>query len=247
MKTEVPGTGIQRKFDFPPPRQRPFLSDLPTRIDNYEDGVARFFHWRTGLDYYATLDQIVDFVVSTKKLKVLDLLADTGTFALKLAGRKSFIGRIHSFDNNITLLERARQRARHTSLHQAVDFRHFDGTVLPVSDGFGDIAVSIFDFHRHPARQYLAEAFRILSDEGHLILAEMIEPRSTLNSWSWTLKKIHMRYLQKNPAEALGVYYDREDMIQLIYEAGFRQIIMQGLSAPRSSHAGVFSLIAATK
>jgi ubiquinone/menaquinone biosynthesis C-methylase UbiE len=246
VKTEIP-EGVQKKFDFPAPHPRPFLTDLPARIDSYEEGVARFFQWRTGLNYYATLDQIIDFVINTKRFKVVDFLADTASFALRLAGRKAFLGRIYSFDNNITLLERARQRARHLNLDQVVDFRQFEGSKLPVSDTFAEIAVSIFDFHRHPAEVFLAEAFRILTSEGHLILAEMLEPKSARNSLSWSLKKMHLKYIQKNPTEALGVYYDREEMIRLVFEAGFRQIIIQGLKAPDSPHEGVFSLIAATK
>jgi ubiquinone/menaquinone biosynthesis C-methylase UbiE len=247
VKTDSPGSGVQKNFDFPPPRPRPFLTDLPARIDRYEEGVARFFEWRTGLNYYATLDQIIDFVINTRRVKVVDFLADTASFALRLAGRKAFLGRIYSFDNNITLLERARQRARHLSLDQVVDFRQFEGTRLPLSDTFAEIAVSIFDFHRHPAEAFLAEAFRVLMPEGHLILAEVLEPKSSRNSLNWALKRIHLKYIQKNPTEALGIYYDREEMIRLVFGAGFRQIIIQGLKAPDSPHQGVFSLIAATK
>ncbi len=247
MKTETPDTGFQKRFDFPPPRPRPFLSDLPARIDTYEEGVARFFQWRTGLNYYATIDQIADFVINTRRLKVLDFLTDTSTFALRLAGRKAFLGRIYSFDNNVTLLERARQRARHLNLQQVIDFRQFEAMPLPVSDAFAEIAVSIFDLHRHPAEQFLAEAFRLLSSEGHLIVAEMVEPRSTRTNISWALKKLHLKYFQKNPTEAQGIYYDREEIIRLIFAAGFRQIIVQGLKIPSSPHEGVFCLIAATK
>src|SRR5512138_3244835 len=104
MKTETPAQNYQKKFNFSPPQPRPFLANLPAKIDTYEEGVARFFQWRTGLDYYLTLDQVVDFVVNTGRLRVIDLLADTATFALRLAGRKAFAGRIYSFDNNVTLL-----------------------------------------------------------------------------------------------------------------------------------------------
>ena len=92
MKTEPPAQKSQKKFDFSPPQQRPFLANLPARIDTYEEGVARFFRWRTGLDYYLTIDQIVDFVVNTGRVKVMDLLTDTATFALRLAARKAFSG-----------------------------------------------------------------------------------------------------------------------------------------------------------
>ncbi len=245
--TEFSGGGFQKQFEFPPPRPRPFLSELPARIDTYEDGVARFFFWRTGLDYYAANDLIADFVINTRKVRVLDFPADTGVFAFKLAGRKGFIGRIYSYDNNITLLERARQRARHMNLHSVLEFRHYEGTRLPVSDGFAEVAVSIFDFHRHPAEQFLAEAYRILVSDGHLIVAEVLEPNTPRNVWNWRWKKFHLKYFQKKPTEALGIYLDREEMIRLLFQTGFRQVIIQGLKVPKSPDEGVFSLIAATK
>jgi ubiquinone/menaquinone biosynthesis C-methylase UbiE len=239
--------GVQKKFDFSPPRARPFLSNLPARLDTYEEGVARFFEWRTGMNYYAIIDQIVDFVINTRRTRILDFFADTGAFALRLAGRKNFNGKICAFDSNITLLERVRQRARHLALNQSVDFRQHDGGRWPVPDGFAEVAVSIFDFHRHSAEQFLAEAVRTLSPEGHLLLAEMIVPKSALSSWAWNWKKFHIRYVQKNPAEALGVYFDREEIIGLLFNAGFRQVVVQGLKEHGPLGGGVFSLIAATK
>jgi ubiquinone/menaquinone biosynthesis C-methylase UbiE len=247
VKAETPARSAQKKFDFSPPRPRPFLANLPAKIDTYEEGVARFFRWRTGLDYYLAIDQIVDFVVDTKRMKVIDLLTDTATFALRLAGRKAFVGRIYSFDTNVTLLERAKQRAIHLNLQSAIEFRQFHEPRLPVPDGYGEIAVSIFDMHRHPVEQFLAEALRILAPDGHLIVAEMLEPKSGRSNWSWTWKKLHLRYVQKNPAEARAIYYGQEEIIALFFGSGFRQVIIQGLSVPKSRHSGIFSLIAATK
>jgi len=247
VKTGHPKSNLQREFDFSAPRPRPFLAGLPAAIDTYEDGVAQFFHWRTGLNYYATVDQIVDFVITTGRIKVFDFLADTATFALKLAGRKAFAGRIYSFESNITLLERAKQRARHLNLQQVAEFCAFDGTSWPVPDSHADIAVSIFDFHRHSARRFLAEAVRILGPDGHLLVAEMIEPKTDRNLWAWKWKKLYLNYMRKNRAEAQGIYYNREEMIALMFEAGFRQIVIQELKQPTSPHEGVFSLVAATK
>ena len=116
-----------------------------------------------------------------------------------------------------------------------------------MQDGFADIAISIFDFHRHSAQQFLAEAVRILAPEGHLLLAEMIVPKSTLGSLAWNWKRLHIKYVQKNPEEALGVYYDREELIQLLFAAGFRQVVIQGLKQQGTVAGGVFSLVAATK
>ncbi len=247
MKTDKTAAGQQKKFDFSPPRARPFLGGLPARVDSYEEGISRYFHWRTGLDYYATVEQVVDFVINTRRVRIVDMLTDTGTFALRLAGRKGFVGKVYSFDANITLLERAKQRAHHLNLDHSLEFKQTEPGRCPVPDGFGEIAVSIFDFHRHDAPQFLAEAARILAPEGHLILAEVLEPGSFRNRCVWGLRKLQLRYLQKNPTEADGTYYDQEEALKLLFSAGFRQVIIQGLKARRSPDSGVFSLIAATK
>jgi ubiquinone/menaquinone biosynthesis C-methylase UbiE len=246
-KTAPPDQNIQKRFDFSAPRPRPFLANLPARIDTYEEGVAQFFRWRTGIDYYLAMDQIVDFIVDTGRVKVIDLLTDTAAFALRLAGRKAFLGRIYSFDTNVTLLERAKQRAAHLNLQRSIEFKQYQEPNLPVPDGYCDLAFSFFDLHRHSAEQYLAEALRILASDGYLIIAEMLEPKSGRMALSSILKRLHLRYIQKNPAEAHAIYYDREEIIQMLFGAGFRQIIIQGLNIPSSPNSGVFSLIAATK
>jgi ubiquinone/menaquinone biosynthesis C-methylase UbiE len=247
VRTEASSQNFQKKFDFSMPQPRPFLTNLPAKIDIYEDGIADFFRWRTGLDYYLTIDRIVDFVVDTGRLKVLDLLADTAVFALNLAGRKAFHGHIHSFDTNVTLLERAKQRALQLNLHPIVEFREFREPKIPILDEYTDVAVSIFDFHRHPGEQYLAEIMRVLVPNGYLILAEMIEPKSANKSWISILKRLQLKYIKKNKIEADAVYYDQEKIINLLFHAGFRQVIVQGLNVPASPNSGVFSLIAATK
>ena len=247
MKTDKAADKIQTKFDFTAPRPRAFLASLPAKIDTYEEGVARLFQWRTGLDYYATIDQIVDFIVNTRRTKIVDFLSDTATLALRLAGRKAFFGKIRSFDSNVTLLERARQRARHLNLGQVVEFEQFDGRGWPLPDGFAEIAVSIFDFHRQEAQHFLTEAFRILARDGYLLLAELIEPPTFRNRLAMGWQKLHLRLIQRNSAEAQGVYYDQEEIIRMIFDAGFRQVVIQGLKVPSSLHQGVFSLVAATK
>ncbi len=247
MKTDKTGARHQTKFDFTTPRPRPFLASLPAKIDTYEEGVARLFQWRTGLDYYATIDQIVDFIVNTHRTKIVDLLSDTATLALRLAGRKAFFGKIHSFDSNVTLLERARQRARHLNLGQVVEFQQFDERGWPLPDGFAEIAVSIFDLHRQQAQNFLNESFRVLSQDGYLVLAEMLEPQTLPNRLALGWQKLHLRVIQHNRVEAQGAYYDREEVIQMLFQTGFRQVVIQGLKVPSSLRQGVFSLIAATK
>jgi ubiquinone/menaquinone biosynthesis C-methylase UbiE len=247
VKTETPAQKYQKKFNFSAPQPRPFLANLPARIDTYEEGVARFFQWRTGLDYYLAIDQIVDFVVDTRRVKVIDLLADTACFALRLAGRKAFPGRICSFDSNITLLERAKQRAGHLNLQQSIDFRHFQEPRYPVPDSYGDLAVSIFDLHRHHAEQYLTEILRVLVPDGYLILAELLEPKSRVLSMPRLWRRFHLQFVQKNPTEARAIYYDRDEIVELLFHVGFRQVIIQGLNVPSKPHAGEFSLVAATK
>jgi ubiquinone/menaquinone biosynthesis C-methylase UbiE len=247
VKTQNSGQNAQKKFNFSSPQPRPFLAGLPAKIDTYEEGVARFFRWKTGLDYYGAIDRIVDWVINAQRTKVIDLLTDTATFALRLAGLKAFPGRIYSFDSNVTLLERAKQRAARLNLQPCIEFRHFQEPTLPIPDGYGELAVSIFDLHRHPVERYLAEALRILAPDGHLILADWLEPKSAKYSLPGIWKKIHLQYIQRNSTEAHAVYRDREEIIQLLFEAGFRQITLWVLSVPASENSGAFSLIDATK
>lgn len=247
MKSPNSAGGAQRKFDFSPPRPRPFLSSLPAHIDTYEEGVSRFFRWRTGRDYYASIDHVVEWVLNTKQARVVDLLTDTGAFALRLAARRAFGGRIYSFDSNITLLERARQRARHMSVDHCVEFHECATHPLPVPDCSAEVVVSFFDFHRHDHAQFLAEAIRILAPDGHLLLAEVIEPASGAARWRWFWRKAHLRWVQKKPTEAEGQYPDRELLIRLLFDAGFRQVIIEGMRVPKSHSEGVFSLVVATK
>ena len=209
--------------------------------------MAQFFQWRTRLNYYAMIDQVIDFVINTGRHRVVDFQTDTGAFALRLAARKSFAGCVYSFDNNVTLLERARQRARLMNCHQSVEFSHFAGGRWPIEDRSVELAVSIFDLHRQSAEQFLGEAFRILSDGGHLLLAEVLEPKTARGLLIWNLRKFQLKYVLKNPVEAQGVYYDREEAIRLLFQTGFRQVIVQGLGKPALADQGVFSLMAATK
>lgn len=247
MKTDKTGANAQKKFDFSQPLPRPFLSSLPGKIDSYEEGVARFFQWRTGLDYYATIDQFVDFIVTTRRERIIDLLGDTATLVLRLAGRKAFSGKIQSFDNNITLLERARQRARQLHLAQVIEFRQTDASGWPVRDGYAEIAVSLFDFHRHQAQPFLQEIHRILAPGGYLLMGEVLEPRCFRNRLTWVWRQFQLRWLQRNSVEAKGVYYDQDEIIAMLFKAGFRQVVIQGLKSCSAPHQGVFSMIAATK
>jgi len=236
----------QKEFDFSSPRPRPFVSGLPARIDEYEEGVARFFQWKTGLDYYHAMDHIIDFVISTERTKIVDLITDTAAFSLRLAERKAFNGRIYSFDNNVTLLERAKQRAAQQNLQKNLEFKQFLSEIrLPLPNCFAQAAVSVFDLHRHPINQYLTEIVRILEPEGLFIIAVQTEPKAAvpLRLWRWA----SLKYIHKNPTEADIVYPDREELIESLFGAGFRQVIIQEMNSPTTMRPGVFSLIAATK
>ena len=82
MKSQNQQRAIQEEFNFSRARQRPLIASLPAKIDTYEEEVARFFKWQTDLEYYATIDQIVDFVVNTGRTTIVVLVSDTATFAL---------------------------------------------------------------------------------------------------------------------------------------------------------------------
>ena len=232
--------------DFFPLYPRPFIAGLPTRIDEYEEDVARFFHSKTGLDYYTAIDQVVDLVVNEGRTKVVDLLADTAAFALRIADRRDFHGHVYSHESNVTLLERAKQRAAQLNLQKIIDFTQIrQETRLTLPDCFAEIAVSIFDIHRYPARPYLAEIMRILAYEGIFITAAMTERKASAprKLWHW----VHKKCILKSPAESDTAYSGREELIESLFHAGFRQVILQEKNLTTAARPGVFNLIAAMK
>ena len=236
----------QKELDFTPPRPRSFISVLPARIDEYEDGVAHFFHLKTGLDYLQAIEQVVDFVAGTGRTKVVDLLTDTAKFALGLAKRKGFSGRVYSFDSDITLLERAKLHANQLKVQQSIEFKQcFHESKLPLPDDFADAAVSIFDLHRHALKQYCLEIMRILEPNGLFVVAVLTEPNASVPLRFW--RRVRLKYIHKNPTEADTVYPDREELIKSLLGAGFRQVIVQEINAPTTMRPGVFNIIAATK
>ena len=227
-------------------RPRSLIATLPARIDEYEEGVARLFRLKTGLDYYQAMDQIIDFVIGTGRTKIIDLITDTAVFALRLAGHKTFKGCVYSFDGNVTLLELARQRATQLNLYNNLEFKQLvRDTRFPLADGFAEAAVSVFDLHRHPIKQYLAEIMRVLAPNGLFVIAVLTEPKTAAPLRFW--RRVRLKYIHKNPTEADTVYPDREELIKAFFGAGFRQVIIQEMNSPTAKQSGVFNLIAVTK
>jgi ubiquinone/menaquinone biosynthesis C-methylase UbiE len=237
---------LQKEFNFDSPRPRSFIASLPSRIDDYEEGVARFFQWKTGLDYYHAIDAIIDMVINSGRMKILDLLTDTAVFPLRLAERKAFNGHIYSVDCDVTLLERAKQRTAQLNLQKIIEFKQvLQETRLPMPDESVEAAVSFFDLQRHSIREYFAEIMRLLMPDGLFVIGVLTEPKADIahRVWRW----VNLKYIRKNPTEADTIYPDREDLIKSLFNAGFRQVIVQELSSPTTLRPGVFSMIAATK
>lgn len=238
---------LQNEFDFSSPGPRALVAGLPAGIEDYEESVARFFYWKTGLDYYQAIDNIIDFIISTERMKVLDLLTDTAAFPLRMAERKAFKGHIHSIDSNVTLLERAKQRAAQLNLKKRIEFKQvLKETHIPMPDCSVDSAVSFFDLQRHALRQYLSEIMRLLVPEGLFIIGVQTEPKAAvthrIRRWAH-----HMKNIRKKPTKSDAVYPDREELIKSLFSVGFRQVIVQEQNSPTRTRPGVFSMIAATK
>ena len=233
------------EFDFFLSKPRPFLAGLPSRIDEYETRVSGFFRRKTGLDYYLMVDRVIDFVISTGGKNVVDMITDAAIFPLRLAKHNEFHGCICSIDSNVTLIERAKQRAAQLRLRTPIEFRQWYEMQIPLAGGSADTVVSIFDLHRHPAKRYLAETLRILMPGGMLVLTEYTEskPSDLVRFW----RRTRLRYIEKNREEAEIVYPDREHIIEWLFGVGFRQVVIQEMNVPSFRHPGVFSLIAATK
>lgn len=76
-----------------------------------------------------------------------------------------------------SMVEKARRHSRHP---ERIEFRHYDGGVLPFDDGGFDAAVSLVVVQHAPRSaqlRYLLELNRVVADGGVLVLQVVTEPR----------------------------------------------------------------------
>ncbi len=241
--------------DFP-------LEEFYTDIHGTYDRVNRVFTF--GRDR-AWRKSAVDACLEKAPAEVLDVCTGTGDFILELAAEAREQGQqesMHFFGYDLTnsMLEEARKKLEFRKAGGSfpeVDFIQGDVRSMPFEDGHFDAMGITFGirnllYENSYAEQHLRELYRVLKSGGVFVILESSKP----GSWLWRVfNNIYLRFIlpliggllsgnfkaYRYLAKSSRNYYTKEQMKEILEEAGFR------FHLDRSLFLGSVMLVVVTK
>jgi ubiquinone/menaquinone biosynthesis C-methylase UbiE len=226
-----------------PPQKQPLIA---TWLSEFEEQIARDFHRRTGLDYKLTVAQIIEAAEPFPGMQVLDVPTGTGVIARQFVGKIGEKGKIIGADATRERLEQARLAAQSAKASLRIEWRVMSGEKLIFEDSRFDLITSVMAFHRMQSQKFLAEAYRTLKPGGRLLIADELAPEASPGSLKLKLRQYYYRFIAHDPKEAEAHFYTAQEMMRMLGEAGFTQIVLKALRQ-RHKHDLVFTLIKAVK
>ena len=207
---------------------------------------AREFRRRTGLDYEAMVEHLVEVAELQPGIRALDVETGTGFIARQLAIRIGPTGRVIGVDESDVQVGQARLGSQSAGLTMRADWRIASADKLPFDDGEFDIVTCGVAFHRLPTHQFLREAHRVLKPSGRLIIAdELKSPAGVLGAWL-TMLRAYDRFVHREQVNPNEQFFVAEEIVEMLSNAGFSQIVVKGLQA-RNRRGRAFSLVKAVK
>jgi ubiquinone/menaquinone biosynthesis C-methylase UbiE len=219
---------------------------LATWFSEFEEGIARDFQRRTGLDYKNTVSQIIEAADPFPGMQVLDIPTGTGVIARQFVGKIGEKGKITGGDPSREKLEQARLAAHSAKVSMRVEWRAMPAEKLLFGDATLDLITSVMAFHRIQAEKFLREAHRALRPGGRLLIADELAPVAGTSSLKLKFREHYYRYIARDPGEAKAHFYTAQEVMEMLNEIGFTQIVLKALRQ-RSKHDRVFTLIKAVK
>ena len=167
---------------------------------------------------------------------VLDLCCGTGDLVIHLGGMATAGTSLSALDYSMPMLDLAKKKAENKGL-AAIDFIHGDAAAMPFPDNhFDSIGIAFafrnLTFHNPDRDRFMAEILRVLKPRGRFVIVETSQPGNLI------LRKLFHFYLRwitaplggilsghygayKYLAHSARLYYNREELEQLLREAGF--------------------------
>ena len=226
-----------------PPQKQPLIA---TWLSEFEERIARDFYRRTGLDYKNTVAQIIEAADPFPGMQVLDVPTGTGVIARQFVGKIGEKGKITGADISREKLEQARLAAHSAKVSLRIEWRVMLAERLAFDDASLDLITSVMAFHRIQAQKFLDAAYRVLKPGGRLLIADELAPQTGASSLKLKFRQHYYRYIARDPGEAEAHFYTAQEVMQMLNELGFTQIVLKGLRQ-RSKHDRVFTLIKAVK
>jgi ubiquinone/menaquinone biosynthesis C-methylase UbiE len=224
--------------------QKPPL--IATWLSEFEEKIARDFQRRTGLDYKNTIALIIEAADPFPGMQVLDVPTGTGVIARQFVGKIGEKGKITGADTSRENLEKARLAGHSAKVSLRIEWRVMMAERIAFDDSSLDLITSVMAFHRLPAQKFLDEACRSLKPGGRLLIADELAPQTGASSLKLKFREHYYRYIARDPGEAKAHFYSAEEVMEMLNERGFTQIVLRALRQ-RSKHDRVFTLVKAVK
>ncbi|RMG50618.1 MAG: methyltransferase domain-containing protein [Acidobacteria bacterium] len=207
---------------------------------------ARRFRRRTGLDLVTVIERILAEADLRPGDRVLDIASSDATLALQMVARVH-PGQVTCLCPIGEILGEAYEQARAAGLEESIDWRIAAIEELPFPDQTFDVLTCSSSFRLLDGRAFIAEAHRVLSSGGRLLIAESTIPHTRLNEWRLAWRAFYHQYVRKDQAEAAAEFYSVDELAEMLVDAGFQPVVIRGLQRPWTVHSWIFSLIKAIK
>lgn len=248
-KEDLPVEGKERTEDDWSPKpaiqpQKPALLD--TWLSQFEQGVAKEFRRRTGLDYKTTIAEIIEAAAPFPGMRILDVPTGSGIIARQFVGKVGQEGKIIGADTTREKIEQARLAAQSAKASLHIEWRVSPGDKLIFGTDSFDLVTSVMAFHRLHGEKFLAEVHRVLKPGGRFLLADELAPAAGTSSLRESARRAYYRLIARDAGEAEAHFHSTEEMMRMMSEAGFTQSTFKTLRQ-RGKHDRVFTLINAVK
>ena len=191
--------------------------------------LDRFWGW----SYAGFVNQLISATPVPKMGRMLDLATGTGVIPMKVATEGSSGSRIHGLDITMSMLGRAREKLAAGNIQDRVDLVCASAMEVPYAGASFELVTCALATHHMDVKLLLSEAWRILSIDGMLAIADV----GGSDLWEVPIVKFFLRIaafvyflLKENinrawaEAGAVSNVRSGEEWSDLLVETGFRDI-----------------------
>jgi ubiquinone/menaquinone biosynthesis C-methylase UbiE len=215
-------------------------------LNEDERKFASDFEKRAGLDYKRTLAAIAAAAELQAGMRVLDVATGTGVLARQLCLRVGEKGCVVAVDAENSVIGKASLAAQTAGLGRKIEWRLAPAESLPFGKGEFDLVTCTMKFPKLQAPRFINEAYRVLKESGHLLVATEMAPRTSFGNIQLRIRRSYFQYIARDPAEASAQFYSSDQLLAMLNQAGFRQTIIRSLPQ-KHRHATTFAVIRAAK